>query len=149
MSEGVPLRLLLIEDDAPVMRLMAWALKGDGFDVQIVSPREALELRGLEGPDAAIFNMSASASDKKMYNRHLRTLFPNCVIIDVDQYETAGLSVRDSDADAYRLRPLSLDDLVFSIRAICAQTIDERSAARFRRGGDPQRVSDEPHQNRG
>ena len=129
MPEGVLLRLLLIENDAPVMRLMAWALTGDGFAVQIVSPREALELQGLEGPDAAIFNMSASATDKQAYNRHLRTLFPDCVMIDVDQYETS-LSVRDSDADAYRLRPLSLDDLVFSIREICAQTIEERSAAR-------------------
>ena len=143
MPEGVLLRLLLIENDAPLMRLMAWALEGEGFDVQIVSTREALELHGLEGPDAAILNMSASASDKKTYIRHLRTLFPDCVIVDVDQFETAGLSVRDSDADAYRLRPLSLHDLVLSIRAICAQTIEERTAGRRARDGDAQRASGE------
>jgi DNA-binding response OmpR family regulator len=130
------LRILLIESDAPVMRLMAWALTQEDFDVEIISPRKAMELRGLDGPDAAVFNMSASSEDKKAYIRHLRMLHPHCVMIDVDQFGAGGGSVRDSDADSYMLRPLTLNDVVESIRTICGQTIEERRSARGARNAD-------------
>lgn len=124
------------------MRLMAWALTEEGFDVQVVSPREAMQLQGLDGPDAAVFNMSASSDDKKTYLRHLRMLLPDCVMVDVDQYGAQGGSVRDSDADSYMLRPLNLNDVVDSVREICARTIEQRHSKREARTADQSTPTD-------
>jgi DNA-binding response OmpR family regulator len=38
-----PTTVFLIEDDAPLMRLMSWALRDDGFDVTVVSREGGLE----------------------------------------------------------------------------------------------------------
>lgn len=95
------LRVLLIEDDAQLMRTMAWALIEDGFDVQVISKHDALELRGLEGPDVGVFNVEATAAEKTTYNDQFRMLNPNCIIVDVDEFVGNAGSTRDSRADSY------------------------------------------------
>jgi DNA-binding response OmpR family regulator len=130
MAEPNGLRVLLIEDDAPRMRTMAWALTDDGFEVQVVSKRQALEVHGLEGCDVAVFNMTATASEKTAYNNQLRMLNPDCVIIDVDEFIGNGGSKRDSGADSYTARPLNLDDLVATIREMTSKPLAERQELR-------------------
>ncbi|MBI2724019.1 MAG: hypothetical protein HYX50_03055 [Chloroflexi bacterium] len=126
MSELKKLRVLLIEDDAPAVRIMAWALRDDGFEVDVASPREALELHGLEPPDVAVFNMSATSGDKTTYNNQLRMLDPAIIIIDVDEFIGNGGSVRDSAADDYTSRPLALEAIVNLIREMAALPLEER-----------------------
>lgn len=58
----------------------------DGFDVQVISKHDALELRGLEGPDVGVFNVKATAAEKTTYNDQFRMLNPNCIIVDVDEF---------------------------------------------------------------
>ena len=130
MAEPNGLRVLLIEDDAPLMRTMAWALTDDGFDVQVVSKRQALEIHGLEGCDVAVFNMTATSSEKTAYNNQLRMLNPACVIIDVDEFIKNGGSVRDSGADSYTQRPLNLDALIQIIREMTGKPLSERQDLR-------------------
>jgi hypothetical protein len=112
------------------MRLISWALTDDGFDVQTLSKRDALELRGLSNFDVAVFNMSATSEQKMAYNEQLRMLNPNALIIDVDQFGTGGGSVRDSRADGYTARPLNLEALIDTIREKIDQTVGERQQLR-------------------
>jgi DNA-binding response OmpR family regulator len=135
--DAPPLRILLIEDDAPLVRVMAWALRDEGFDVQVLSKREALEEHELEGPDVAIFNMSANAPDKTLYIQQLRMLNPDCVIVDVDEFIAGGGSIRDSGADAYTDRPLQMDAaLVKIIRELTELSIQGREDRRDERERD-------------
>jgi DNA-binding response OmpR family regulator len=112
------------------MAAMAWALTDNGFDVEVVSKRAALEFHSLEGPDVAIFNMSATAEDKSAYNRQLRMLNPDVIIIDVDEFVTNEGSVRDSGADSYSDRPSRLEDLTRVIRELSAKSHEEREGLR-------------------
>jgi DNA-binding response OmpR family regulator len=130
MTDESRIRILLIEDDAPLMRAMAWALTDDGFDVEVVSKRDALERRGLETFDVAVFNMSAAAPEKTAYNDHLRMLNPDCIIIDVDEFIRGGGSVRDSGADSYTPRPLNLEAVGKLIHEMVARSLPERQQLR-------------------
>lgn len=132
-AEDRRLRVLLIEDDAPLMRTMAWALSDDGFDVEVVSKRHALEMHGLEAPDVAVFNMQATSSEKSAYNNQLRMLDPDIVIIDVDEFAANGGSVRDSGADSYTARPLALEAIINLIREMTSKPLDERRRLRVAR----------------
>jgi DNA-binding response OmpR family regulator len=122
--------IVLIEDDAPVMRLMSWALTDEGFDVRVVSRAESLKLEGIERPDVAVFNMKATAPEKTGYIRDLRLLNPDCIIVDVDELLRDEGSVRDSGADSYTGRPLNLDALTSIIKDMLGLTAEERSDLR-------------------
>lgn len=130
MTEQRRLRILLIEDDAPLMRTMAWALSEEGWLVEVVSKRHALQMHGLTAPDVAVFNMQATAQEKTTYQNQLRMLNPDCVMIDVDEFVVDGGSVRDSGADAYTARPLNLDAVTAMIRQTTGTPPDERQALR-------------------
>ena len=128
--------ILLIEDDAPVMRTMAWALTENGFDVEVATRVEALEAGRVRASDVAVFNMSGTAEAKTLFNRELRALNPDLIIIDVDEFVAGGRSVRDSAADDYTGRPASLDAITRIIREQSSRSSQERSDRRDEREHD-------------
>jgi hypothetical protein len=50
--------------------------------------------------------------------------------VDVDEFLEGGRSVRDSGADSYTVRPLSLESLTAIIKDMTAKTSQERSDLR-------------------
>jgi ActR/RegA family two-component response regulator len=137
-AEEPRIYVLLIENDAPVMRTMAWALTENGFDVEVVSQVAALAPSQTRAPDAAVFNMSGSREEKSAFNRSLRALNPHCIIIDVDQFQADGAR-RDIQADDYVERPANLDTLTSIINELSALTSDERRDLRDKRDDDVRR----------
>jgi DNA-binding response OmpR family regulator len=123
---------------------MQWALEEDGFDVRVVSKSGTLELRGAALPDVAVFNLKADAAEKTIYNRLLRVLNPDCIIIDVDEFTVDAGSVRDSGADSYTERPLNLDNISQIIRELTARTASERQTLRDDREQELRGDSDAP-----
>ena len=136
MNEGLReqrIRVVRIEEDAPVMRSMAWALEENGFEVEVVSEARSLEMRGLEGFDVAVFSTSATAVDKTALSQKLRAMNPDVILIDVDEFMEGGGSVRDSGADEYTERPLNLDAVTAMIREMVLQSPEERQEHRDER----------------
>jgi ActR/RegA family two-component response regulator len=132
-AEQQRIYVLLIEDDAPLMRTMSWALTENGFDVEVVSRAEALEPGRVRASDVAIFNMSDTAGVKTIFNRELRSLNPDILIIDVDEFITGGGSIRDSAADDYTGRPANLDAITRIIKEQSGKSPQERSDRRDER----------------
>ena len=74
-SQGTPRRprILVVEDDADIMRCLAVRLKINGFDVSGASDlQSALDLANKCEPDAAIFDVSFPGGDGMMLTQALR-----------------------------------------------------------------------------
>jgi ActR/RegA family two-component response regulator len=126
------------------MRTMQWALEEDGLDVRVVSKTGTLELRGPALPDVAVFNLRADADEKTVYNRLLRALNPDSIIIDVDEFTVDAGSVRDAGADSYTERPMNLDTISRIIREMEGRSASERSSLRDAREQELQDEREQP-----
>ena len=74
--------------------------------------------------------MKADAAKKTAYFVKLRSLNPDCIFVDVDEFIEGGGSVRDSGADSYTARPLRLESIIAIIKDMTAKTAQHRSDLR-------------------
>ena len=114
--------ILLVEDEPPLLRLAARALRGAGFNVLTASSaEEALEL--LEGggpvPCALVSDVVMPGLDGLGLAEKLRAQYPGLPVLLVSGYAEAALG-RDLAAEGIRLlpKPYGLADLVAELRAI-------------------------------
>lgn len=113
------MRLLLVENDIPAMRLMGWALVEEGFEVSAVQPADVVVRLSSDQdpPDCVVFNTMKSAQEKAKIIADIRALNPAARVIDVT--ESPSEESYDTGADAYLGLPLQARELVKMIQEIC------------------------------
>ena len=119
-ADGPP--ILLVEDEPPLLRLAARALRGAGFNVVTASSaEEALELLEGDGPVpcALISDVVMPGLDGLGLAAQLRARYPALPVLLVSGYAEAALG-RDLAAEGIRLlpKPYGLADLVTELRSI-------------------------------
>jgi two-component system, cell cycle sensor histidine kinase and response regulator CckA len=119
-GDGPP--VLLVEDEPPLLRLAARALRGAGYTVlTATSAEEALDL--LEGgapvPCALVSDVVMPGLDGLALAARLRARHPTLPVLLVSGYAEAALG-RDLASEGLRLlpKPYALADLVTELRAI-------------------------------
>lgn len=116
-------RALIVEDDAPAMRLMAWALEDAGMDVLLArDPEGATSLlvdEGLE-PEVIVLNSQVSVARKSAWVSELRRLSHGARIIDLAKDATSP--GHDTGADAYVTSPYRATMLVAQINQVLQRT---------------------------
>jgi two-component system cell cycle sensor histidine kinase/response regulator CckA len=121
-ADGPP--VLLVEDEPPLLRLAARALRGAGYHVLTASSaEEALELLEASGPApcALVSDVVMPGLDGLGLAAKLRARYPALPVLLVSGYAEAALG-RDLAAEGIRLlpKPYGLADLVTELRAILA-----------------------------
>lgn len=82
-------RVLVIEDEAPRLRLMAWFLIEAGHEVaSVMVADEAIERVKVYRPDVIIFNTVMEDSEKQRCISDLRALSPHSRILDISEEKT-------------------------------------------------------------
>jgi hypothetical protein len=76
----MPTTVLVIERDDPNLKLLAWGLQEEGFDV-LTADAPAIP-GGDVRPDFIVFNTGMLAEDKKLWVDMMRYLAPGARIID-------------------------------------------------------------------
>lgn len=112
-------RVLIVEDEPPAMRLMAWALQEAGMDVLLArDPEGAVALLTEESrcPDLIVLNSEASVDRKRAWVTKLRSLSQGARIIDLA--EDAKSATHDTGADAYVTSPYRAITLVEEINQL-------------------------------
>jgi DNA-binding response OmpR family regulator len=95
--------VLLIEGDAPVIRLVKWALEDAGIGCDVAAtPQEALE-RTDPSPGVIVFNTGMPDDPKRAFIRHLRENMPGVKVIDLASEERQPHA--STGADAYLHTP--------------------------------------------
>ena len=114
--------VLLIETQAPLMRLTAWFLLEAGFEVTKAEGVDDGLLKVAEGrPTVIIFNTGIDRASKAHAIHQLRDASPQSRILDVmDAPDVTEHSqhVVNTGADAYLSLPLDADDLVDCVKGL-------------------------------
>jgi DNA-binding response OmpR family regulator len=120
MTNAPPQRVLVVDDEAPLAKLVAQYLTKDGFDTTVVGdgPSAVQEARDLR-PDVVVLDLGLPGLDGIEVCRQLRT-FTDCYVLmltarsdEVDKL--IGLSV---GADDYMTKPFSPRELVARVRVL-------------------------------
>ena len=121
-------RILIIEDDLAILKVLQRSLAYEGYTVDIATDgRTGLNLAHDHHPDLVILDWMLPGMDGLEVCRRLRTggSLPILMLTakDTIQDRVQGL---DAGADDYLVKPFNLDELLARIRALLRRTQTER-----------------------
>src|ERR671927_1140043 len=113
--------LLVVDDDAPIRRMLARTLAAEGYEVEAVADGGAA-LAAVERsvPDAIVLDVTMPGLDGLAVTRRLRAKGLRVPILlltarDAVHERVAGL---DAGADDYLVKPFDVDELSARVRAL-------------------------------
>lgn len=119
-ADGVKRRVLVVDDEEPLARLVGSYLERDGFDVTVaVDGRAGLDVVRKFRPDVVVLDLGLPGLDGIEVCRQLRT-FSDCYVVMLtarseEADKLVGLSV---GADDYVTKPFSPRELVARVNAM-------------------------------
>src|SRR3954451_4550596 len=123
MSEGA---LLLVDDDAPIRRMLERTLIAEGYDV-VAAADGGAALAAVERnvPDAIVLDVTMPGLDGLAVTRRLRAKGLRVPILlltarDAVHERVAGL---DAGADDYLVKPFDVDELRARVRALLRRNV--------------------------
>ena len=129
--------LLLVDDDAPIRRMLERTLTAEGYDV-VAAADGGAALAAVERslPDAIVLDVSMPGMDGLAVTRRLRAKGLRVPILlltarDAVHERVAGL---DAGADDYLVKPFDVDELSARVRALLRRNAppSARSSSRSR-----------------
>jgi two-component system KDP operon response regulator KdpE len=127
-SEGA--RILVIDDEKQIRRMLKAALDGYGYDIaEAASGREGLNQAAIFHPDLIILDLGLPDLDGTEVIQRLRewTQTP-IIILSVREQESDKIKALDAGADDYITKPFSMGELLARLRVAlrhAAKTDDE------------------------
>jgi len=130
---GAGARILVVDDEAAILRALERNLQGHGFQVETASTAaNALEASERWHPDAVILDLGLADGDGFDVIRTLRTRSATPVIVlSVRGADKDKVTALDLGADDYLTKPFSVDELLARVRVVL------RHAARPATGSAP------------
>jgi len=113
------MHVLLVESEAPVVRLIAWFLVDAGFAVARVAPDgDIVGVADECGAAVVVFNAGILPDAKRRQIELLHNSANSPGVLDVS--DGARRALPDTSADAYLMLPFDADDLVAAVRQLAA-----------------------------
>ena len=112
-------RILVVDDDMPILRTLAANLRVRGYDVDLAPSGEAaLEAAARHPPDAVILDLGLPGIDGIDVIRGLRgwTNTP-IIILSARDAQAAKIAALDAGADDYVTKPFGMGELLARLRA--------------------------------
>ena len=125
-------RVLVVDDEAQILRALSTMLRGAGYDVATAATSaEALTAAAAHPPDAVILDLVLPDGTGTDVCRELRTWtdVPVIVLSAVGE-ESEKVAALDAGADDYVTKPFSVEELLARLRAALRRTrTDSRAGA--------------------
>ena len=130
-------RIVLIEDDVDIRRLVADALSREGHDVESADRALAgLELAVKGDPDLVLMDLGLPDIDGTELLRMIRAVSDvPVVVITARGEDQVVVSTLDSGADDYLVKPFSVSQLEARVRAVLRRGASGDTPAVYRVGG--------------
>jgi two-component system response regulator MprA len=121
-------RILVIEDDEEILRLMQRALVFDGYKVLLADDGPlGLEVAQKERPALIILDLMLPGMDGMEVCKRLRqfTKSPIMMVTAKDKI-SERVSGLDAGADDYLVKPFDIEELLARVRALLRRTVEDR-----------------------
>jgi two-component system, OmpR family, response regulator RegX3 len=131
-------RVLIAEDESAIADSVAYALRGEGFEVETVdSGEKALDAARSDGYDVLVLDvMLPGVSGLEVCRRVRAESAVPIVMLTARTAEVDRVLGLESGADDYIVKPFSIPELVSRVRAILRRrALDLAAPAEFRVGG--------------
>src|SRR5579862_6927999 len=112
-------RVLVVDDELPLLRALGVHLRARGYDVDLVETGEAAVARGATGHyDAAIVDLGLPGIDGIEVVRGLRgwTSIP-IIVLSARHQHAQKVEALDAGADDYVTKPFNMEELLARLRA--------------------------------
>ena len=111
--------VLIVENEAPLTRLMSWFLIEAGHTVMKAdSGDEAVSSAGASHPAVVVFNTSAPAGVKADWICRIHASSPDTRVLDVSNPDHRPMDPPESGADSYLQMPFHADTLIQAVAAL-------------------------------
>jgi two-component system, OmpR family, KDP operon response regulator KdpE len=112
-------RILVVDDEAQIARVLRRSLAARGYEVQVASEgEEALEIFNAWAPDLVITDLSMPNMGGLELCRRIRaTSQAPIIVLSVKGEERAKVEALDAGADDYVTKPFGIDELLARVRA--------------------------------
>lgn len=140
-------RILIVDDEPQIGRVMRTGLASHGFDVRVATDGEAaLDLFSDWHPALVITDLSMPNMGGLEFCRRLR-LISNIplIVLSVKSEERVKVEALDTGADDYVTKPFGMDELVARIRAALRRTAIQGAKESVAIEGGDFRVDPEAH----
>jgi two-component system, OmpR family, KDP operon response regulator KdpE len=131
-------RILVVDDETQITRVLRTALSGHAYDVRVANDGEtALEIMKDWTPDLVITDLSMPNMDGLELTRRLRTTTNvPIVVLSVRGEERSKVQALDAGADDYVTKPFGMEELLARVRAGLrrSQTAAEETTSRIEAG---------------
>ena len=112
-------RILIIDDDTSLRRVLEYNLQEEGYDVQAASSgEEGLYLFGKSQPNLVITDMKMSGMDGLMVLKSIKERSPETLVIIITAFGTVDVAVEAMKAGAYDYitKPFNRDELKMTVK---------------------------------
>jgi two-component system KDP operon response regulator KdpE len=123
-------RVLVVDDEKQIRRMLKAALEGYGYDIgEAASGQEGLSQTSIFHPDLIILDLGLPDLDGIEVIRHLRewTQVP-VIVLSVRGHEDDKIKALDAGADDYVTKPFSMGELLARLRAALRRTAKSEDA---------------------
>ncbi|MEW5935355.1 MAG: response regulator [Bacillota bacterium] len=130
-------RVLVIDDEAPIRRLLNVALHAHGYEVTAVGlGQEGLAKAACWRPDLVVLDLGLPDIDGLEVIRRLRewSAVP-IIVLSVRERESEKIAALDAGADDYVTKPFGLGELLARMRAALRRAAGSRDEPLVRAGG--------------
>lgn len=126
-------RIVLVEDDVDIRRLVAGALAAEGHDVESADRGlSGLELAVKGGADLVIMDLGLPDVDGTELLRMIRAVSEvPVIVITARGADDVVVATLDAGADDYLVKPFSVAQLEARVRAVLRRKIEEGTSARL------------------
>jgi two-component system KDP operon response regulator KdpE len=127
----MPGRILVIDDEPQITRVLRAALSAQGYDVRTANdPEEALQVFREWPPDLVITDLMMPVLSGVDVTRSIRTHSATPVLIlSVRDHERSKVEALDAGADDYITKPFSIQELLARVRAHLRRAPERTTAA--------------------
>jgi two-component system KDP operon response regulator KdpE len=117
---AAPLRILVIDDEPPIRKLLRVGLSAHGYQiVEASNGKMALDLQSEQAPDLVILDLGLPDMEGHELLRTMRARNDSVpiVVLSSRDDETGKVQALDSGADDYVTKPFGMDELLARMRA--------------------------------
>jgi two-component system, OmpR family, KDP operon response regulator KdpE len=127
----MPGRILIIDDEPQITRVLRAALSAQGYDVRTANdPEEGLQVYRDWSPDLVITDLMMEGMSGVEITRAIRVRSATPILVlSVRDHERAKVEALDAGADDYVTKPFSIQELLARVRAHLRRAPERTSAA--------------------